>query len=70
MQKKCLSCGSENMSSGDLRLAGEAGSVYYQPSESKSWFSNGESIVSLACVDCGYIQSFVNKEKLAKNIKQ
>jgi hypothetical protein len=68
MKKKCIACQSENLSTGALRLPGEAGGVYHQASESKGLFSSGASIVSLACIDCGHVQLSVDKEELTKAI--
>lgn len=61
-EKKCLRCGSLNLSPSELRSTGK---IYSRPKEAKlvTVLTTGVPVSANICLDCGYVELVVNADK-------
>ena len=66
--KKCLRCGSKNLTPADFESTGK---IYSRPKDAKlvSVFTTGVMVDAMICLDCGHIDLAVNVDK-TKAIKK
>jgi len=66
--KKCLRCGSKNLTPADFESTGK---IYSRPKDAKfvSVLKTGVMVDALICLDCGHIDLAVNVDK-AKAMKK
>ena len=60
--KKCLRCGSKNLTPANFESTGK---IYSRPKDAKlvSVFTTGVMVDALICLDCGHIDLAVNADK-------
>jgi predicted nucleic-acid-binding Zn-ribbon protein len=65
-QKKCLRCGSTNLTPSELQSTGK---IYSRPKDSKAVtiFTSGAELKGTMCMDCGHVELWVDVAK-AKSI--
>ena len=62
--RKCLACGSDQISNGKLVSTGKHLFVYGTPIEFKSQGIKDSPIIGFACLNCGHLELAVKQEKL------
>jgi predicted nucleic-acid-binding Zn-ribbon protein len=65
-EKKCLRCGSSNLSPSEVQSTGK---IYSRPREAKlvTLLTTGVPVSANICLDCGHVELVVNADK-AKSI--
>ncbi len=65
-EKKCLRCGSSNLSPSELQSTGK---IYSRPRDAKlvTVLTTGVPVSANICLDCGHVELVVNADK-AKSI--
>ncbi|MBN1392586.1 MAG: hypothetical protein JW947_07265 [Sedimentisphaerales bacterium] len=65
---KCLRCGSENVTHGELQSTGR---IYSRPSRAKlsTIFTCGALVNSLLCLDCGHVELLVDTNKVRSLVR-
>ena len=66
--KKCPKCGSENLDRG--RLVNTYGNLGYKSDKQRFLSSPVNDIEARVCIDCGYIELYLNVEKLKRKLKK
>ncbi|MDL1976232.1 MAG: hypothetical protein LWX55_15960 [Deltaproteobacteria bacterium] len=62
--KKCLKCGSENIDEGSI------GGFFGYKSHKQGIFSEPvKDFEAKLCLDCGYVELYINVDKLKKKLK-
>ncbi len=61
-EKKCLRCGSSNLSPSEIQSTGR---IYSRPRDAKlvTVLTNGVPVSANICLDCGYVELVVNADK-------
>ena len=68
--KKCVACGSDQLTEGSIfsggaQLLASGFPIEYKPNESRTKFS----IFGESCLNCGHLQMYIDQERLRKYIK-
>jgi predicted nucleic-acid-binding Zn-ribbon protein len=61
-EKKCLRCGSSNLSPSEIQSTGR---IYSRPKDAKlvTVLTNGVPVSANICLDCGHVELVVNADK-------
>jgi predicted nucleic-acid-binding Zn-ribbon protein len=67
-EKKCLRCGSPNLSPSDVQSTGK---IYSRPKDAKlvTVLTTGVPVSANICLDCGHVELVVNADKARKIAK-
>ncbi len=67
-QKKCLRCGSTNVTPSELQSTGK---IYSRPKNSKlvAILTTGAPVEALMCLDCGHVEMLVSVGKAKELVK-
>ena len=67
-EKKCLRCGSTNLSLSDLQSTGK---IYSCPKDAKlvSFLTTGAAVNAITCLDCGHVELIVDPERARSLVK-